>query len=154
MVRKLKVQAAAVDIERFAKDLHAHGGAFDVPAGAAGAPRAIPARLAGLGPFPEGEVAGVAFTVADLDACAGFELLRIAIAQFAIVFITIDIEVNVAARRIGKALGNQPFDQPEYFTDVLGGARHLVDAGHAEPLQIADVIGRNALGKLLDHGLL
>ena len=59
VVREHEVEAAAVDVERFAEQLLAHGRAFDVPAGPAVAPGAVPRRLARLGRFPEGEVGHV-----------------------------------------------------------------------------------------------
>ncbi len=53
----------------------------------------------GLGPFPQGEVAGVALSVADFDAGAGFQLLRVAIAQFAVIGVLAHVEIHVAAGR-------------------------------------------------------
>src|SRR4051812_33181243 len=64
MVRKLQIEAAAMDIERLAQEFHAHRRAFDVPAGPARSPRAVPLWLARLGGFPQGEIAGVALLVA------------------------------------------------------------------------------------------
>ena len=59
VVGELEVDAAAVDVEAFAEDLPRHGRAFDVPAGAAPAPRAVPAgevvgRRASRGRSPSG----------------------------------------------------------------------------------------------------
>ena len=81
VVREDEVEAAAVDVERFAEQLLAHRGAFDVPAGSAVAPRAVPRRLAGLGCFPQCEVGGVAFPLAAappspcIDSIERFESL-------------------------------------------------------------------------------
>ena len=108
MVREHQVEPAAVDVERFAQILHAHGRALDVPAGPALAPRAVPRRLAGLGALPEGEVARVALAVADLDAGAGLQLLGIAVAELAVVGVLGDVEVDVAAGGVGVALVDQP----------------------------------------------
>ena len=46
-----------------AEEFGGHGGALDVPAGAAGAEGGVPGCLAGLGGLPEGEVAGGVFVV-------------------------------------------------------------------------------------------
>src|SRR5712691_3412154 len=72
MVRESEVDAAGVNIERFAQIFHGHGGALDVPAGAAAADGRVPEMLAGLGSFPEREIAGAFFFVAVVvDAGAG-----------------------------------------------------------------------------------
>ncbi len=60
-----------MDIECVAQQFFAHRRTFDVPAGSAGAPRAVPRRLARFGRFPECEIgdvplpfaAGAAFTL-------------------------------------------------------------------------------------------
>ena len=68
---KDKVFAAGVQVEAGAELLHRHDRALDVPAGTAGADGGIPRGFAGLGSFPEGEVAGAVFFVfVDVDAGA------------------------------------------------------------------------------------
>src|SRR5437773_11088249 len=72
VMRKRKVDAAGVNIERFAEIFHGHGGAFDMPAGAAGADGGFPEMLAGLRRFLKGEFARAFFVVAvvvDARAC-------------------------------------------------------------------------------------
>ena len=74
---KRQVDAAGVDVERFAQVLHRHHGALDVPAGTAGAERRFPGGFAVLLRFPENEVAGVGFVVfVDVDAGAGADAAR------------------------------------------------------------------------------
>jgi hypothetical protein len=51
-MRKRKVDASGVNIERFTEVFHGHGGAFDVPARPAGADRSLPETFARLGRFP------------------------------------------------------------------------------------------------------
>ena len=51
VMREHQVFAAGVQVEGFAEILHRHGGALDVPAGAAVAERGIPCVLAGLRAF-------------------------------------------------------------------------------------------------------
>src|SRR5262249_44246314 len=152
VVRELQVEAAAVDVEGLAQELHAHGRALDVPARPAGAPGAVPGRLARLGPLPQGEVAGVALPVADLDAGAGLQLLRVPVAQFAVVGVLRDVEVDVAAGRVGEALVVQPGHDLDHLGDVLGRPGHVVDAGDVEPSQAVEVIVRHAPGQLRDGG--
>ena len=62
VMREDVVNAAGVNVERFAKILDGHGGTFYVPAREAFAPRAIPLDHApGFGGFPQREVARIAF---------------------------------------------------------------------------------------------
>src|SRR5256886_2687602 len=56
VVREHEIEPAAVDVERGAEVLVRHRVAFDVPTGAALAPRARPRGFVLLGSFPEGEV--------------------------------------------------------------------------------------------------
>src|SRR4029077_14824868 len=64
VMRKREVDSAGVDIERFSKIFHGHGGTFDVPAGAARADLRFPEVLARLWRLPESKVAGAFFFVA------------------------------------------------------------------------------------------
>src|SRR5689334_24521722 len=64
VMRKREIDAASVNIQRFAEIFHGHGGALDVPAGAAGADSSFPEMLAGLRRFPEGKIARAFFFVA------------------------------------------------------------------------------------------
>src|SRR5262245_9543120 len=61
VVREDVVDAAGVNVDLRAEVLGAHGGAFDVPAREASAPRALPDELCplGLGGLPQREVARV-----------------------------------------------------------------------------------------------
>src|SRR5207249_967297 len=98
VVREDQIQAAAVDVEVRAQVLHAHGRALDVPAGTAGTPGAVPGRLAGLRRLPEGEVARVPLQGRRLDPSPGLELLRVAVAQLAVVGDHRHVEVDVPPR--------------------------------------------------------
>src|SRR6202050_5080921 len=78
VMRKGEVYAAGVNVQSFAEIFHGHGGAFDVPAGTAGADAGLPEMLTGFGSFPEGEIAGVVFFVAIvIHAGAGFHSAEI-----------------------------------------------------------------------------
>src|SRR5439155_14710931 len=148
---ELQVESAAVDVQRLPQEAHAHRRALDVPARPSRSPRAVPLRLARLGAFPQGEVARVALLVADLDAGPGFQLLRVAIAELAIVRVAGDVEVDIAVGRVGKPPVNQSLDHGDDVADVLRGPRHVVDAGDVEPLEIADIVLRHPVGQLF-HG--
>ena len=69
-----EVHAAAVDVDALAQELHAHGRALDVPAGAARSPGALPGGLAGLGGLPEHEVGdGIPLVLVGVDTgCPAF----------------------------------------------------------------------------------
>ena len=105
VVREHQVFAAGVEVEGLAEELHRHGGALDVPAGAAVAESGVPRVLAGFGGLPHGEVrGGVLLVLIDIDAracgIAGQVLLR----EFAVFGVTLDAEVPGAILgAIGKA---------------------------------------------------
>src|ERR1700674_4954420 len=101
MMRKLQIEAAAMNIERDAQQLHAHGRAFDVPARAALSPGTVPFRFAGFGPFPEREISRVALFLAYLDACAGFQLFGVAMAELAVIVVARDVEIDISIGGIG-----------------------------------------------------
>jgi len=70
------LQAAAVDVERLAQVFGGHGRAFDVPAGEAHAPRAVPAQdVLRFGFLPQSEVGRVALLLAHGHAGALFQFL-------------------------------------------------------------------------------
>ena len=106
VVREHQVQPAAVDVERLAQQLAAHGGAFDVPAGPAGSPGAGPGGLARLGRLPEGEVGGrpLPFGHAAPFALHGLDA---AMAELAVVGALGHLEIDVALRLVGKTLLDQ-----------------------------------------------
>src|SRR5262249_55403972 len=109
-------------------------------------PRTVPARLARFGPLPESEVTWVALLVADLDAGAGLQLFGVAVAEFAILGIAADVKVDVTPGRVSVALGDQALNHLNDGADELGGTRHVIDAGDAEPLKVALIVGGDARG--------
>src|SRR5207249_8580719 len=112
---------------------------LDVPAGPAWAPRAFPLWLAGLRRLPQGEVTGVPFALAHLDAGSRLELLRVAVAQFAVVRVFHDIEIHIPTRRVGVARVDQLLDDRLHGTNVLSRTRQVVDSGDTQLLQAFDV---------------
>src|SRR4029079_17790661 len=63
VVREDEVDTAGMEIERRAEVRHAHGRAFDVPAGPPRTDGGLPDRLAWLRTLPQGEVADVVLAV-------------------------------------------------------------------------------------------
>src|SRR5205085_1980195 len=62
-----------------------------------------------------------------------------------------DVEVDVAAGRVGVAGVDQPPHHLDHLGDVLGRPRHAVDAGDVQPPQAVEVVAGHALGQVL-HG--
>src|SRR5262249_25095716 len=84
-----------------------------------------------------------------LDARPRLELLRVAVAQLAVIGVLADLEVDVAAGGVGVALIDQPLHHALDVADVLRRPREVVDAGDAQPLEVVLVVGGDALGQLL-----
>ena len=103
---KIRSEPAAVDVERLAQDAAAHGRAFDMPAGPAFAPGAVPRGLARLGAFPEGEIGGRTLSLGHLAPFA-LQAVERATAELAVFRIAADVEIDVAVGDIGKALLDQ-----------------------------------------------
>ena len=121
MVGKLEVRATAMDVEVIAQSAGGHGGAFDMPAGAAGAPGGSPGGLARLGGLPEGEVQGVTLGLPRLDATPGAQLRRVLAGEAAIAGETghgiVDVPI---VRGVGMALGDEGLDHGQDLVDVGG----------------------------------
>src|SRR5262245_61794262 len=84
VMRKDEIEPTAVDVEMFPQVLHAHGRAFDMPAGPTRTPGALPQGLAGLRALPERKVSGVSLQRRGLDARSREQLLGVAMAQLAV----------------------------------------------------------------------
>ena len=123
VMREDQVQAAAVDVERRAQVLGGHGRAFQVPARAARAPGGLPGRLARLVALPQGEVPRVALGVGALGVAGRPHVLEPLPGQAAVVRLGADVEVHVAAGRVGVAGLDQPPHQHDHLGHVPGGPR-------------------------------
>ena len=73
----------------------------------------------GLALFHRAKSPGLRLLVADLDARAGFQLLRVAVAELAVIGVLADVEVDVAAGRVGVALVDQRLDHLDHLGDVV-----------------------------------
>ena len=148
VVRELQIQPAAVDVEVLAQQLIGHGGAFDVPAGAASADRlsvnygAIPSGLVGVGRLPQDEIHRVFFERGHFDTRACDHVVDAPARQFAVAGVRAHAEQGVAVAGVGVAFCDQVFDHCHHRRDVLGGAGggfvgHLAfDAGAQGPQRV------------------
>ncbi|MPM91663.1 hypothetical protein SDC9_138794 [bioreactor metagenome] len=120
MMRENQVAAAAMDVDSLAKMLADHGGALDVPAGAALAPRRLPEGLTGFGGLPEREIKRVLLVFRDVDAAAGFEILNRHVRKLAVLVKFAAAEIDAALRGIREALFLQRFNNADNLVHCLG----------------------------------
>ena len=146
MVREEQILPAAMDVELLAEILPRHGGALDMPAGAATAPGAVPARRLAVGGFPEHEIARIALIGRDLDAGTGQHLLWIAAREPPVLGIGRDGEEHMPLRRIGIVVGDQPLDDRDHLGDRLGRARLVVRRRAVQRRHVGMEIRRRARG--------
>src|SRR5215472_102838 len=138
VVRKQKVDAPGMYIERLSEILHRHGRALDVPAGPSPPERRVPgcahSFVLGLRPLPEGEVCrGFLVVLVRGDSGSGPQTGPVEVGQAAVPGKARDAEVNVAVSLVRVASGQQTLDESHHLPDVLGGA--WVDLGFLGPQQ-------------------
>ena len=138
VVREDQVIAAAVDIDLLTQVAQVHRRAFNMPAGAALTPRAVPGGFAGFGRFPQGKIHRVLFPFVDLDARAGLHIFQLAPGELAVIFIPLHAEINIPVRPVGIALSISPWIMAMIWIHLLGGAR--VDRG-GQYVQVAQGCG-------------
>lgn len=147
MVREDEVGTAAVDVERVAEDLGAHGRALDVPARTAAAPLGFPLGLARLGALPEHEVERIALAGSHVDAGARLQVVDRLAGEAAIVLELAHGEVDVTVGPlVGVALLLKLLDEAEHFGDVVGGAglvrgREAAEREHVLLHRAAELLG-------------
>ena len=154
VVGELQVHAAAVDVEVVAEQVRAHRRALDVPARAALAPRRRPldlARLLDLGVLPQHEVERVVLVLRHVDALAGAQLVERLARQLAVAVELAHRVAHVAVGGdVGQALLLETRDQRLHLRHVVGGARLVVGAQHAERVGVLVHRGDEAVGELAD----
>src|SRR5712671_1587925 len=139
VMREGEIDAAGVDVDGFAEIFHGHGGAFDVPAGTSAADRRVPEMLAGLGRFPEGEIAGALFFVAVVvDAGAGLDSGEIDFRELAVVGKFGDAVVDGAFAGVGVGFFLEALDKLDHGIDVVRGADPVLGGFDAEGFAIAE----------------
>ena len=150
MMRKHQVVAAAVNVERRPEQRMRHRRAFDMPAGAAAAPGALPAgQIPGRG-FPQHEIHRVALVRRHLDAGAGNHVIHRPAGERAVILVALDREQHMALGGIGMALGDQPFDHLDHLADILRRPRHLAGLQRAQRRHVVEIPLRGLGGDLLD----
>ena len=145
VVRELQVEPAAVNVERFAKDRATHRAALDVPARTALAPRRVPRRFVRFRRLPKREVERRTFQRRGSAAVAG-HLREGAVRQLPVFREFFDLEVDVAARLVSEALGDQVGGEVDNFADVVGRLREDVDRVDAHRGEVRFVVGGHFVG--------
>src|SRR5260370_11693881 len=134
---KGEVDAAGVDVDRFAEILHGHGGAFDMPAGAAAADGRVPEMLAGFGSFPEGEIASAfLFVAVDVDARAGLDAGDVDLGELAVVGEFRDAVVDGAFAGVCVGFFLKALYELDHGVDVVRGADPALGGFDGEVLAI------------------
>ncbi len=143
MVREHEVFAAGVEVEGVAEVFGGHGGALDVPAGAAGAEGGLPGMFAdavggGFDGLPEGEVAGGVLVVfVEVDAGAVFHVVEVFFGELAVLGEAGDAEVPAAVfDLVGDVFGGEALDERDHLGDVVGGAGDLFGALDGEGVHV------------------
>src|ERR1700722_6967091 len=121
-----EVSATAADIAGGAEEFHAHGGAFDMPTGAAISPGGFPGGFTSFGRFPEGEIGGVPFATSFERAVAGFLIFQATVGKLAVIAVFSDIKPDVAIYGIGETSLNQLLADVDNFLHVLGGFGEMI----------------------------
>src|SRR4030081_3139221 len=125
MMRIDQIGAAAMDVDLWAQMFQGHRRALDMPAWAAHAPGALPARFARRACLPEHEIERVLLAwVIRIGASLRGErhhLLAAQPAQAAVVGDTPHAEIDVAVALVGVALRLQPDNQGNDLRDRLAG---------------------------------
>jgi hypothetical protein len=111
-----------------------HRGALDVPAGAAGAPRAVPGGLAGLAAFHSAKSAGSRL---PLSVVAAAQLVDLLPGQLAVLGEGLDARTTRCRRPVGVAAVDQRLDHREDLGDVLAHPRLQVGRQQAEARAVA-----------------
>src|SRR5205823_14893724 len=112
------------NVEALPQVLHAHSGAFDVPAGAPNAEGCFPGLLTRLARLPEHEVARVVLAVVvDIDAGTGLQAGVVQVGELAVPGERGDPEIGRAVGDVGVAFLIEQVDQRHHFEDVFRGPR-------------------------------
>ena len=150
MVRKFKVDAAGMDIERHPQCGLAHGRAFNVPARTARQSLAvqfkIPVRLAVLAPFPKDKILDIFFFIfISINPGPGPESVHVYIGKLPIFMVRGifgDIKIHRTVFAVSVAGINYRFGQNLHFFDIfpIGGMRHYIGLVY---IQFSRIIPKN-----------
>ena len=121
VVRENQVPTTAVNIDSGSKMRPDHRRAFQVPAGSAPTPGAVPTGVIPRRGFPQNEITGIAFVVGHFDPGAGQHVVEVSAAESAITGHGSDVEQHVALCLIGVSTGDEAVDQVQHGLDILRG---------------------------------
>ena len=154
MMRENQVAAAAMEVKGFSQILHAHGRAFNMPAGTTRTPRALPSRLARFSGFPQRKIHRIMLAVINVYTRAGHHILNITAGKLTIVFKFFYTVENVAVNNITIAIVNQALNGFDDIIDMLGYTRINMRTAHIKLIHyfkvgvnvaVADIIPLYAL---------
>ena len=136
VVREHQVIAAAMDIEMHAQQFLRHGRAFDVPAGTAPAPRAVPTGQITIRRLPQDKIHRIFFVGCDLYPRARDHIINRTPRKLTVVGIFAYTKQRVSVLFIGKAIRDQLFDHRNHLGDVPGRTRLVVGAKCTQRIHI------------------
>jgi len=143
-----------MDIEGVAEIFSTHRRALDMPARSARTPGAVPGRFARLRPLPQDEVHRVSFLLVDRNPRPGLHVVEVAVGELAVPGKAVDRIIDVVARLVGHALGDQFGDEADHLGDVLGGLRFQVGSVDAESVHVDIELVDEAIGEFCGGGVL
>ena len=134
------VFAAAMDVEEIAEIALRHRRAFDMPAGKAAPPRAVPFHLtlfAGTRKFPQRKVGGPAL-LRDVDALSGFESLDVEPREMTVIGLLAGVEIDAVGCAIREPFFLDVGDERDLIGDMVRCAAKNRRRLDVEELQIGE----------------
>src|SRR5574337_29395 len=107
-----------------------------MPAGPAGAPRALPRRLPRPRSLPQGKIEGIALPRIHLNPRPYPQLVKTSMGKLPIVRRSPDLKIDIAIYGIRDALHYQGLDELDHLPDVLRGPRLLRRCSESQSLHI------------------
>ena len=120
MVREDQIAAAAVEIKGRAQIFHAHGRAFNMPAGPPFTPGGIPGRFTGFGRFPQGKVHGILFPVVHIHPGPCQHIIQVTAGKAAVTREFFHTVIHIAVHHIGESVVNQCLDRIDNVRNMAG----------------------------------
>ena len=150
MMRENQILSAAMNVEINTEMLAAHGRAFDMPAGPAKSPGAVPARIIPERRFPQHKIGRVFLVGGNLHAGAGNHLVAVPVGEAAIVIPGRHIEQHMTVFLIGMTIGDQGRDDVDHLRDMFGRPRLDSRRQAAKVCGILAELGGGTFGQVAD----
>ena len=126
MVREDQVRTTAVDVERFAQIVAAHGRAFDVPTRTTATPLGIPLGFTGLGALPEHEVERIALGLVGSHTLATAKIVDVLTGELTVTIKATNVVSHVTAfGLISQTVGLQTINDVEHLRDEVRCTRFV-----------------------------